>query len=108
LYRGKLFSVVDELVGEFEMRFTSNDELLHAMDAFNPHCPSFLSADSLMIITDKYTQLEVVTDRLPGQCEVAKNMLGADLAGRPSTATKAYSKLSFFQQHFQILFLVST
>jgi hypothetical protein len=42
-----------------------------------------------MIIADKYTQLKVVTDRLPGQCEVAKRMLDADLADRPSAATNA-------------------
>ena len=45
---------------------------VHAMDAFNPRSPLFLSADSLMIIADKYTQLKVVTDSPLGQCEVAK------------------------------------
>jgi hAT family C-terminal dimerisation region len=44
-----------------------------------------------MINADKYTQLKVVTRRLLGQCEVAKNMLDAELADRPSTATNAYS-----------------
>jgi hAT family C-terminal dimerisation region len=53
-----------------------------------------------MIIADKYTQLKVVTHRLPGQCEVAKNILDADLADRPSTATNACSKLSSFSAAF--------
>jgi hAT family C-terminal dimerisation region len=53
-----------------------------------------------MIIADKYTQLKVVTHRLPGQYEVAKNMLDADLTDRPSTAINAYCKLPSFSAAF--------
>jgi len=45
--RGNLFAVVDEVVAELDRRFTSNDELLHAVAACDPHSSSFLSADSL-------------------------------------------------------------
>jgi hypothetical protein len=53
-----------------------------------------------MIIADKYTQLKVVTRRLPGHCEVAKNMLDAVLTDRPSAATNAYSELPSFSAAF--------
>jgi len=45
-YRGKLFAVVDELISELDRRFTSNDELLNAMAACDPHSHSFMSAES--------------------------------------------------------------
>jgi hypothetical protein len=49
VYRGKLFAVVDDMIGELDRRFTNNDELLHAMAACDPHSPSYLSALSLRL-----------------------------------------------------------
>ena len=81
--RGNLFAVVDEVVAELDRRFTSNDELLHAVAACDPHSSSFLSADSLLVIADNYAHLTVCKDRLPDQCEVAKNMFSAEGSDRP-------------------------
>ena len=58
-YRARLFAVVDELRNELDRRFTSNDDLLHAMAACDPHSTSFMSPESLLVIAYQYTQLKV-------------------------------------------------
>jgi len=101
-YRGKLFAVVDELISEIDRRFTSIDELLNAMAACDPHSHSFMSAESLLIIADQYTALNVNGDRLPAQCDVARNLFCAasSSSDRPSSAAEVYSKLSALSAAF--------
>jgi len=55
-----------------------------------------MSAESLLIIADHYTALNVNRDRLPAECDVARNLFCAasSSSDRPSSAPDVYSKLS--------------
>ena len=55
-----------------------------------------MSAESLLIIADQYTALNVNRDRLPAQCDVARNLFCAasSSSDRPSSSAEVYSKLS--------------
>jgi hypothetical protein len=64
--------------------------------AFNPHSPSFLS-------TDEYTQLKVVTHRLPRQCEVAKTCWMQIWPIDHQLPQMLTVSCPLFQQHFKIV-----
>ena len=85
--------------------FPTNYDALNAfvvddVAACDPHSSSFLSADSLLVIADSYAHLTVCKDRLPGQCEVAKNMFSTEGSDRPLCAADVYSKLCSFSIAF--------
>ena len=62
-YRRKVFALIDSLIGELDRRFTTNDALLHAVSACDPQSSSFLSAESMVFIANKYaTVIKVKSD----------------------------------------------
>ena len=59
LYRRKVFSVIDTMVGELQRRFSKNDELYSAVAACEPRSPLFLSTENIVKIANTYEPVKV-------------------------------------------------
>jgi L-lactate utilization protein LutC len=76
LYRGKLFAIIEQFLGEMDKRFSKNDDILNAVAACDPTNPSFLSSELLTNVAVKYSSvLNINISHLNAQLQVARRMI---------------------------------
>ena len=86
--------ILERFISEFNRRFTENDELLHAIQAFDCTSEHFLDMDRVEQFGEHYNQL-IDTSILTSQCQTAKAFLEIDMkANEENSIMSVMEKLS--------------
>ena len=72
------FEILDRFISELDRRFTDNDELLNAIQAFDCSSPHFMDVVKMEQFAQLYDKL-IDTTLLSSQCHTAKAFLGLEM-----------------------------